>query len=484
MIKTQTLMFRIFSIGILFIFSINLILAQSTYEINVKVNGFAEKEAYLAYHYGDKQYIKDTVQLSKDGYYTFSGQDSLKGGIYLFVMPPKNNFFQILINTPFPQFTIETDTLNMVKNCRVKGSPENDLFYSYLNFLDEQRVKAQGISEKMGKASEQEKETLQQEQIAINQQVKQYQLNLLKDRPQALTAAIVKASMDIDTPEEFGGKDDKEKQFNRWMYFKQHWFDRLDLSDDRMLRTPVMWERINSYLSKLIVQQPDSISRALSYILDQMPPKSESFQFYLVKFLNEYASSKVIGMDAVYVNLVKKYYATGMAYWTDEEQLAKIIKNANTLEPILIGKIAPDIELEKEDKSLISLHDVDSDYTILYFWDPDCGHCKKSLPKVKEFYEKYHDKGVEILAVCTKVTKDVPKCWETIKEQEMVKWINAADPYLRSRYKQIYDVRTTPQIFVLDRNKEILFKRLSAEQLAEVMDNILKRAGGENMTGD
>ena len=55
-----------------------------------------------------------------------------------------------------------------------------------------------------------------------------------------------------------------------------------------------------------------------------------------------------------------------MAYWTDEEQLAKIIKNANTLEPILIGKIAPDIELEKEDKSPISLHDVDSEYTILY----------------------------------------------------------------------------------------------------------------------
>ena len=113
-------------------------------------------------------------------------------------------------------------------------------------------------------------------------------------------------------PAEFEGKDDKEKQFNRWMYYKKHWFDKLDLSDDRMLtHSGHVGTDQHSYLSKLVVQQPDSISRALSFILDQMPPKSESFQFYLVKFLNEYASSKVIGMDAVYVDLVKKYYSTG-----------------------------------------------------------------------------------------------------------------------------------------------------------------------------
>ena len=121
-------MFRIFSICVTLLFSINLIQAQSGYEIKVKVNGFAEKEAYLAYHFGDKQYIKDTVQVSKDGYYTFSGQDSLKGGIYLFVMPPKNNIFQILVNDPHPQFTIETDTLDFVKHVRITNSSENELF--------------------------------------------------------------------------------------------------------------------------------------------------------------------------------------------------------------------------------------------------------------------------------------------------------------------------------------------------------------------
>ena len=46
-------------------------------------------------------------------------------------------------------------------------------------------------------------------------------------------------------------------------------------------------------------------------------------------------------MDAVYVYLVENYYATGQAAWTEEEQLKKIIDNATTLQPLLVGKIAP-----------------------------------------------------------------------------------------------------------------------------------------------
>ena len=92
-----------------------------------------------------------------------------------------------------------------------------------------------------------------------------------------------------------------------------------------------------------------------------------------------------------------------------------------------------------------------------------------------EFYDKYKDKGVEVFAVCTKVTDKVPECWTHIKEHNMIQWINVTDPYLRSRYKQIYDIRTTPQIFILDDKKEILSKRISAEQLPELMDELIKR---------
>jgi thiol-disulfide isomerase/thioredoxin len=182
----------------------------------------------------------------------------------------------------------------------------------------------------------------------------------------------------------------------------------------------------------------------------------------------------MVGMDAVYVHLGLNYYAKGLADWTDEEQLQKIVDNAKTLEPLLIGKKAPDITMQRRDGSQVSLYDVESDYTVLYFWRYDCGHCKESTPYMKEFYNKFKDRGVTLFAVCSKQTDEVPECWEYIDENEIGDWLHTVDPYGRSRYFKKYDVKTTPQVYILDKNKEIVMKKIGAEQLEEGMGKIME----------
>lgn len=88
------------------------------------------------------------------------------------------------------------------------------------------------------------------------------------------------------------------------------------------------------------------------------------------------------------------------------------------------------------------------------FWAPDCGHCKKSMPLIVDFYNKFKTRGVEILAVCTKTGVDEKTCWESMESMHMNDWINASDPSHASRFKLIYDLKTTPQIYILDKNKK------------------------------
>jgi thiol-disulfide isomerase/thioredoxin len=202
-------------------------------------------------------------------------------------------------------------------------------------------------------------------------------------------------------------------------------------------------------------------------------PSEETYKFYLIHFLNEYAKSKFVGMDAVYVHIGEKYYCSGKAWWVDEEQLNKICSNVEKLKPILIGKVAPNIAVQRKDGTTISLHDVKSDFTVLFFWDPECGHCKKSIPDVVKFYDKFSSKGVEIFAVCTKTGTDTKGCWDAIEERDMAKWINTTDPFLKSKYKTLYDIRTTPKIFVLDKDKKIISKGIGGEQLEEVLENAI-----------
>ncbi|MCB0639583.1 MAG: redoxin domain-containing protein, partial [Lewinella sp.] len=264
-------------------------------------------------------------------------------------------------------------------------------------------------------------------------------------------------------------------QRQRWRWTIDHYFDHLDIGDPRMLRTPFLFQRVDYFVQKLTVQHPDSISLAIDRVLEGMKPAPETFKYYLIHFLNFYAASKFVGMDAVYVHLVDNYYAHGLAPWTEQEQLDKIVDNANRLRPLLIGRVAPDIRMERRDGSAISLHDVDAEYTVLYFWRYDCGHCKESTPHMKEFYEAFHDRGVELFAVCAKFRDEVPGCWDYIDENEIGDWLHTVDPYGRSRYASIYDLTTTPQIYILNRNKEIISKRIGAEQLPEVMEQIMEQ---------
>lgn len=455
-----------------------LLVAQSGsgYEISVQLDGFEQDELYLGYYYGNKQFLRDTVRRSKDddGRFVFRGQEELPGGVYLVVMPPDNQYFQFLLDEGEQHFSLQANTDDVTGSIQFEGSPNNQVLYDYLRFLGEQRSVADDLrAELEAGAADARAEKLEDRLNAINETVQTYQESIVAEREGSLVAAVIKANMPVFTPD-FDGAEGEDLQIKKWRYSQNHYFDHIDLADPRMLRTPFLFERVDNYVHKMVVQHPDTIARAIEHVLEQMKPAEETLQFYLVHYLNEAAGSKIVGMDAVYVHLVNKYYKTGVAHWTDEEQLEKILENARGLEPLLIGKVAPDIQVQRRDGSKVRLHEVESPYTVLYFWRYDCGVCKKSTPHMKTFYEEFKDKGVTLFAVCAKLTDEVPECWEYIDEQGIRDWLHAVDPYNRSSFMSKYYLKSTPQVYILDENKKILSKRIGAEQLGEVMEQLME----------
>lgn len=470
---------------------------QTGYNIEVTLDNYDQNQLMLGYHYGDKQYIKDSVKINEAGKFIFNGEENLDAGVYLVVMPPDNQYFQLLINENEQHFTVKTDAKSPTASMQVTGSSDNQLFIDYMNFLGKKRPKAEGLKKELAAAGEAAKPAIQAKLEALNGEVKAFQNKVVNDNATTLTAALVKSGIEVPMPT-FEGTE-KEVQLKRYYHFKEHYFDQINLADERMVRSPILFQKIDYYMNKLTVQNPDSISKSVDYILEKVKPAEETFKYYLVHFLNTYAGSKIVGMDGVYVHIAEKYYATGQAPWTEAEQLKKITDNAKSLKPILIGKTAPDLKMYEIDiegtiaaendedeykrwraKKAISLHGIDAPYTVLFVWDPDCGHCKKSMPKMIEFYENFKDKGVEIFAVCTKTYEEMPACAKTMKEKGMINWINAIDPFIKSKYKQIYDIKSTPQIFILDENKEIISKKIGAEQLSDVMTRILEMKSKTN----
>jgi thiol-disulfide isomerase/thioredoxin len=458
------------------------------YKIRVKLENYEAKELVIGFHYGEKQYVKDTVTLAADGYFTFEADTLFPAGVYLLVLKPDNSFIQLLLDDKNQQFTVTTDVKDSVNKMKVKGSPDNELFYEYLGYLAKQRPLADSLRTQLSRAKGNVADStrIAAKILDIDKAVKKMQHDLISKHPNSIAAKIVKAAMEPEVPD-FKGEE-AEVARKKYYWTREHFFDNVDIADPALLRSPVLHGKIDAFITKITPQHPDTVNAALDYIFGKMQGKynGENFKYYLIHFLNHYAKSNIVGFDACYVHIAQEYYCKGQAAWSKKEDLEKICDNARRLEPILIGKVAPNITVMDRNNKPHALWDVDADYTVLFFWATDCGHCKKAAPHMVEFAKKFKDRGVKVFAVCTGVvtTKEdsnTPEkvhemCWKGVDEKEFNDelFFNSYDPYIRSRYKTLFDVQTTPQVFILNRNHEILMKRISAEQLGDVMEQVMK----------
>ena len=316
----------------------------------------------------------------------------------------------------------------------------------------------------------------------VDEAVKTYKEDIITKHPNYLVSRIFKASDDPIVPERPADADSTFEY--RW--FRAHYFDNLDFADECLLRTPIFAQRLDYFITKLVPQIPDSIIPAAIGLAEQAKANREIFKYTVHTLTNKYESSKIMCMDKVFVTMADRYYCTGLAWWTDSTQTAKICERADKLRPLRCGERTPNVILQDTtEQNWVSLWHTDAAYTVLFFWDPSCGHCKKSMPKMKEFYDEYKPKGVEIFGVCTEFETGP---WKKFLVEKEIKWSEVsgnpevnknAYKYLKAgattlqslNFRDTYDIYSTPVIYVLDHEKKILAKRLGAEQLAEFITN-------------
>ena len=450
--------------------------AGNTEGYNIKITAKGLKEGtvcLLANYYGDKQYIKDSAIANANGEVVFKGTEKYPQGIYLFV--PRNKRYFDFVMDEGQNFSLETDTLDYVKYMKIKGSDENKDFYDFQTFMAEKQKQIEPLRDLL-KKSKDNKDTsklIQDKMSAIDTDVKKYKTNFIKNNPKAFVAKLFKAMEDPEIPEApllANGKKDTTFGFR---YYKTHYFDNIDFSDDRMLRTPIFDTKIKTFLDKMTVQIPDSINVSVDYLIEKSKANKEVFKYIVWWITSTYETSKIMGFDAVFVHVVEKYYNKKQTYWVDSTQLYKITNRAQVLKPLLLGKKAPEISMQDSTGKYVSLSNLKSKYTVLVFWDHGCGHCKKEIPKLAELYKKIKTKGVQVYAV---ETEDKPEEWKKFIQENQLNWINVIelDTYRRAVTKQIYDIYSTPVIYLLDENKIIKAKRIDTEQVGSFIDYLEK----------
>lgn len=451
----------------LFLFS-NTSVQANALQVNFTVEGFKDTTAVVAYHFGDKQYVSDTLKVDNRGRTVFKKDSMPHGGIFMLVLPD-GRYFEFLVTGEDSRFSMETKKSDYVKHMRVRGSEENKIFYEYLNFIHPKGREAERFRFRMDNAStDADRDKYREKIVGIEEEIRAFRRDLIRKNPNTFLANLLNAMEDPQVPPVPEGEDE---QMFRYQYFKSNFWNNIDFSDKRLLRTPIFHRKLTQYLDRLVPQNPDSIIKAADYLVEKAKADRDVFRYVVVHITSTYERHKIMGMDAVFVHMVENYYTADQAFWMDEARLFRIQDRAKTLKPILIGQKADNIILQDTDGRVQNLFQVESKYTVLYFWDPDCGHCRRATPKLKDMYEELNPHGVEVFAVTTE--RELDK-WRKYVEEKELPWINVADPNFRSNFRNHYDINSTPVIFLLDSDKKIVAKNLGVEQLHGFLKRLLE----------
>lgn len=464
-----------------FLLPMGVALAQG-HHIKITVPKMANKQIILAHYFEGKVYASDTARLDASGAGVFTGKTKLGKGMYLLLFSPSNYFDVIIGNNQ--NFSIKTDTVDVINRIQIEGSPENQAFLDFQKFMMAQNQKTRKISQDYEKDPNKEanKQKYSAQFDEADREVRAYIANLNKQFPGSALATFANFTLSTPIPDFSksvpAGTKDRDVEIQRRAYFfnKAHYWDYTNFKDSTLIRTPIFKNKIDNYFNNMILMHPDSVYKESVNIIEKSRSSKAMFR-YLVSYCFNFAlESKVMGMDAAFVKIAKRYYLTGQADWVDKENLEKIEREVLLTQYNLIGETAPELKLQTLEGNWVSLHETKAPFTLLLFWEENCGHCKKQVPEIKtKLLDKFKSHGFKVFAVHTQPEKEK---WEKfVTEHELFDFINCWDPHNQSNFRAYYHVDSTPVLYLLDKNKKIIAKKLDVEQLTDMLTREYKKMG-------
>lgn len=422
------------------------------------IQEFSDTVAYIGYHFGEQKYIHDTLEVS-EGRFSFD-QKNAKPGLY-FVYTPQYFLEFVLDKQPF---TIRTSQKGGYQEMTVEGSRENELFRQFQVGMGTLQRAQRELLEQL-KAGTLDTLSAQQRQDELKVKGDSIKQQLIAASGAGFVAALMQLTGEVPVPRE------SADGLARYMAYKRGWFGSVDLSNPALLRTPVMHHKVTQYLDQVVVQHPDTLIQEIDWLFNQLGSDQEVFRYWLVTLFKKYAEPKIMGMDAVTIHLIEKYYLTGRADWISAEYRKKLQEEVAYVKPNLLGSYAPVIEATDTLGQPFSWAMVQEPYVLLFIYDPDCGHCKKAHEELLEKENELLRWNVQVVMLST--ITDTEK-WKKFVTKSNPIWLHLTDLTGRGYFRVSYNVRTTPKIYLLDEKRRIVAKQLELDQILDFLEHAQK----------
>lgn len=488
---------------LLFLFATVTAVSAQEYNIKINLKGAKDTMVYLVKYTWDQQYIEDTCKNVKEGVIQFKGKRALDKGVYILVSEGKSVYFDLFVNES-QKFSISADVADIANSLK-SDSKENQDFFNYVKFIT-------GKSRDFGKFQLETKGMNAKDSLAfmtskiagLDVDVKKFEADFMTKVKGSFVYDVLNLKMEKEPKDVPKASNNRPDSIYSYYYYRNHFFDGVNFKDERIIRTPFFDDRVKRYFDQVVFSNPDTIIAEIDKMLAKCEEGNLVYNLLLGHFTYKYEQSKVMGFDKIFVHLADKYIISGKAKEVYTEETVKSIKErVDIMRNLLLDAKVSDLfvidtadgakvrkmgfdtastvqsitDLYVKNTTALSsmfktLYNVKAKYTVLVFWAVDCGHCKTEIPKLNEELQKMQaEVDFKVFAVQTK--DDMYDDWKKFIVKENLKnFIHVYDPVHINDLKVRFDIYSTPVIYILDKDKRIKAKRISSEQVPDLLKTL------------
>lgn len=454
------------------------------YRITTKYVYQPDSYIYLGHYFGDKKYLQDSARIQMDGKAVIQGNKRLIPGLYIIVDPKKERFFDVVIDQQ-QEFQVSIDTAFVLTG--IKGSPDNDQLETYKKattvIFKDYPVWQQELSAAKNKTDS----AKAQDKISASvKKAEQWRDSFVSVNPESYVSLLFRLMREP----EFNVKGEKKKEDSlaAFQEFKNNYWKDIPIGDQRLLRTPMFEARVTKYMEQIVTRHPDSMKLEIDRFILYSRADTTMFKYYINRFTNEYMNPKYMGLDVIFLHLFEKYYQTNQVTWLEGKDKELVYNRAYNLMGNIIGEPAAELALLDTAGIPQTLYAINAPYTLLVFWDPDCGHCREQVPKIDSMYNReWKNTGMRLIGVLVDTLRTSNNSWPAVKK----KWTGYINEHKLSgwqhwyqsfemreaerkknipNFRQNYDVYQTPTIYLLDKDKRIIAKKITPEQVQDFLE--------------
>ena len=409
-----------------------------------------------------------STSLNKQGGFVFKLKDTLKQGLYKIGLD-KQNAATIILGKETDIYVTSDYGLLKSNVLYVANSPENEAYKKLLslcNRMQKKMIKINDLKNKISKNDPFIKQKINVIDENIRGFIQDYNVDLFTiqaNYPETFTSeALIKLSL---LPQLIDFNSVNDRYDNEIDFLQDYYFEYIDFSDERIIRTPLLADKYNTYLTHFIQHSSEELKDSVDIILNKASSNSTIYDF-TVQFLIDIFNKR--GHSELEDYIIDKY-----TDGCDKPLSERTVQTVEKLKSLRVGRKAPEIISTDSDGNTISLTSLIKKNRVLmvYFWASWCEACKVENPNIINIYNKFKEKGFGVYGVALDSNKAE---WLFAINKYKFPWANVSDlTQWESEAAKTYNVNHTPTIYLLDNNGIIIDKDLRGDSLGKKLEEML-----------